>query len=142
MTELPSANLTCTTKGLENLIISLKGNLPLVIGQGEFDHEKWEEKLAELFEGNAPEAFLSPIYLSLPQLPQSGLYMLVRSIQLPIFNRRVYAISDLDPSNEVYVDGSRVEQNIKIGKHLIRERHIITLGISEEGVSFRFDYEK
>lgn len=142
MTQLPPTKLTCITKGLEHLVIPLKGNLPLVIGQGEFDYDRWEEILTELFEGNAPEAFLSPVYLPLPQLSESGLYMLIRTIQLPVFNRRVYAISDLDPSNEVYVDGSRVEQDIKIGKHLIREGYIITLGNQEEGVSFRFDYEK
>ncbi|MFA6462171.1 MAG: hypothetical protein WCV90_07970 [Candidatus Woesearchaeota archaeon] len=139
---LRPAKLTCINPGLEQLVIPLTGHLPLVIGQGEFDQDQWEERLIELFDNKpVPEAFLSPFYLPIPQLQESGLYALVRTIQLPVFNQKVYAISQLDPRKGVYVDKDRVTTDIKIGRHLTKESHVVTFGNSEEKLSFRFSYE-
>jgi len=132
---LPPAKLTCTSKGLEGRVISLNGNLPLVIGRGETLDLGWGKKIQELTPGNIPETLLHPHYSSLPFSHISRTHALITQAKIPVGER--YLVSDLDSMNGIYVNGERIEI------WALTEGSIVSFGNPEKGgTSFRFSYER
>ncbi|MFA6462170.1 MAG: FHA domain-containing protein [Candidatus Woesearchaeota archaeon] len=132
------AKLTCITAGLEHIIISLNGNLPLVIGRcSQIDQPNWEGKLKAAFEGqHIPESSLHPYYFPLPLPYVSRIHALITRVKPPALQEERYYITDLDSSNGVYINGE------KVGTWQLNEDNILSFGSREKGVSFRFNYEK
>ncbi len=131
------ARLTGITKGLEHLVISLNGNLPLVIGRLEnLDQKRWEEEMRKsLGNESIPEAFLHPHYFSIPDSHISRIHAFIGKYGLEGITEN-YLIWDLHSSNGVYVNEEGVESRY------LYENDVVSFGKITQGIAFKFNYQK
>lgn len=131
------ARLACITAGLEHLVISLNGNLPLVIGRPEnLDQKRWKEEMKAVYLNQPiPESSLHPHYFSISKPYISRIHAFIGKYGLEGITEN-YLIGDLDSSNGVYVNEERVESSY------LSENDIVSFGNTRQGIAFKFNYEK